>query len=70
VHGETYEDYSHGLRLVWPDAFLDGAAIPLRELMDDPVWGLELTNEANLDVESASWGTSTSAPDCSLVNGG
>ncbi len=57
-HTATYEDYSHGLRLVWPEARLDDDWVPLTRLVDHPVWGPLLTDEPDLDVEARSWGHS------------
>lgn len=36
VHGDSYVDYSHGIRLVAPEAVLDGEKVDLRELLRDP----------------------------------
>ncbi len=36
VHGDFYVDYSHGVRLVSPDARLDGAPVDLRDVLRDP----------------------------------
>ena len=55
VHGATYEDYSHGLRLVSPVACLNGEPVPLGNLFDDPVWGSFLSNEPGLDPQELSW---------------
>ncbi len=37
-HGETYADYSHGIRLVLRQAKINGAEISLIDLMKDPVY--------------------------------
>jgi len=36
VHGARYADYSHGVRLVSAVAYVDGAARPLLDLLEDP----------------------------------
>jgi len=36
VHGARYADYSHGVRLVSAVAYVDGAARPLLEVLEDP----------------------------------
>lgn len=36
VHGASYADYSHGVRLVSQTAFVDGKAVPLNRIMRDP----------------------------------
>ncbi len=36
VHGESYADYSHGIRLVSTTAYLNGAPQPLARLLEDP----------------------------------
>jgi hypothetical protein len=36
VHGARYADYSHGVRLVSAMAYVDGAARPLLDLLEDP----------------------------------
>jgi hypothetical protein len=59
-HTASYEDYSHGLRLVWPEARLNGEWVRLADLVDHPVWGSRLTDEPGLEWETASWGE---APD-------
>lgn len=38
VHGENYEDYSHGLRLISSSACLNGIRKPLEDLFADPQW--------------------------------
>lgn len=35
VHGARYADYSHGLRLISATAYVDGAAMPLLEVLQD-----------------------------------
>lgn len=35
-HGARYADYSHGLRLVYPTAWVDGVPMPLEELLRHP----------------------------------
>ncbi len=36
VHGARYADYSHGVRLVWHEAWIDGAPRSLYEALADP----------------------------------
>lgn len=36
VHGESYADYSHGVRLVSQTAFVNGVKRPLMQLLQDP----------------------------------
>ena len=36
VHGESYADYSHGVRLVSDTAFVNGKKRPLMQLLQDP----------------------------------
>lgn len=36
VHGASYADYSHGVRLVGSTAFLNGVPYPLAEILEDP----------------------------------
>lgn len=56
VHGADYEDYSHGLRLVHPVAYLNGAPVDLKALLRDPLWGAQLSGETEFDLERLSWG--------------
>ncbi|NBC16400.1 MAG: hypothetical protein GVY18_03685 [Bacteroidetes bacterium] len=56
VHGATYEDYSHGLRLIHPVAHVNGEAVALNALVRDPQWGPLLSGETGLDLETLSWG--------------
>jgi hypothetical protein len=56
VHGATYEDYSHGLRLIHPVAHVNGEAVALNLLVRDPQWGPLLSGETGLDLETLSWG--------------
>lgn len=55
VHGDYYEDYSHGLRLVHPVAYLNGEPVDLNNLVRGPMWGPLLCGESGLDLEALSW---------------
>ncbi|MEX1212552.1 MAG: hypothetical protein WEA36_06890 [Balneolaceae bacterium] len=55
VHEASYEDYSHGVRLIHPYGQLNGEWVPLVTLLDDPSWNRELSGEASLDWERLSW---------------
>jgi hypothetical protein len=48
IHGETYEDYSHGVRLVWPTARIDREATPILEALADPHLGPLFTYEGTI----------------------
>lgn len=56
VHEASYEDYSHGVRLIHPYGELSGEWVPLVTLLDDPSWSGELSGEESLDWERLSWG--------------
>jgi hypothetical protein len=45
VHGARYADYSHGIRLVSATAYVNGAAMPLLTLLQDPRWASLFSNE-------------------------
>lgn len=45
VHGESYADYSHGIRLISKTAFVNGKAMPLSRLLEDPVMAGILSKE-------------------------
>jgi len=45
VHGAQYADYSHGVRLVSATAFVNGAPVPLEDLMRDPVLAPLISSE-------------------------
>lgn len=45
VHGETYVDYSHGIRLVQRAALLDGKPCDLMEVLQDPALCVLLSEE-------------------------
>lgn len=49
IHGARYADYSHGLRLVWATAWVDGSPRPVLELLDDPLLAPALTYEGEID---------------------
>lgn len=48
VHGESYEDYSHGLRLIGSDACLNGQPVEVEELFKDSKWEASLSGESEL----------------------
>ncbi|MGM0506777.1 MAG: hypothetical protein ACQER4_06285 [Bacteroidota bacterium] len=56
VHEASYEDYSHGVRLIHPYGQLNGEWVPLVVLLDDLSWNGRLSREASLDWERLSWG--------------
>nr|MBI1230742.1 hypothetical protein [Cytophagales bacterium] len=48
VHGENYEDYSHGLRLISSSACLNGIRQSLEDLFADPQWAGILGRESGI----------------------
>ncbi len=56
VHSEDYEDYSHGLRLVYPVAEVNGELIELKKLIHQPEWEGVFTKEKDIDLELLSHG--------------
>ena len=48
VHGENYEDYSHGLRLISSSGCLNGIRKPLEDLFADPKWAGILGRESGI----------------------
>ena len=48
VHGEGYVDYSHGIRLVSPDADLDGQPVKLASVLQDPARASLVSDEGPL----------------------
>lgn len=48
VHGSGYADYSHGIRLIYPVAEVDGQPTPVTDLLRDPVLWPLLSNEGRL----------------------
>lgn len=46
VHGESYEDYSHGLRLISSVACLNGKTVEVEELFRDSSWDAGLSGES------------------------
>jgi hypothetical protein len=48
VHGASYADYSHGIRLVSATAYIDGKAISIRRLLKDPKLANLLSDEGPL----------------------
>lgn len=61
VHGARYADYSHGVRLVAPVAWIDGVARPLAELLADPLQAPLLSAEGPLPDVAAALGAVTLA---------
>jgi hypothetical protein len=45
VHGARYADYSHGIRLVSATAYVNGEAMPLLTLLQDPRWASLFSDE-------------------------
>ncbi|MEQ8523167.1 hypothetical protein [Gracilimonas sp.] len=56
VHSEDYEDYSHGLRLIYPTAKVNGEAVELKKLINRPEWNMIFTKEGVINIESLSHG--------------
>ncbi|MCP9291961.1 hypothetical protein [Gracilimonas sediminicola] len=56
VHTEDYEDYSHGLRLVYPVAEVNGVLVELKKLMNQPEWNSTFTREGTIDIDHLSHG--------------
>lgn len=48
VHGARYADYSHGVRLIGAIAYLNGVAIPLLKILQDPRLASILSDEGAL----------------------
>lgn len=49
-HGEYYVDYSHGIRLVSPEAELDGKPVSLAKIMRDPSLARLISFEGAYDI--------------------
>jgi hypothetical protein len=49
VHGETYADYSHGIRLVSATAFVNGEPYPLAKLLEDPIMASFISKEGPIN---------------------
>jgi len=49
-HGETYADYSHGIRLVLDSAGIDGVPVSISALLQDPVLSSILSDEGSIPV--------------------
>jgi hypothetical protein len=45
VHGASYADYSHGIRLVSKVVFVDGEATSIYRVLEDPAWASVLSDE-------------------------
>lgn len=45
VHGASYADYSHGIRLVSDTVYIDGRPADIREVLKDPVLAAVLSDE-------------------------
>lgn len=56
VHTEDYEDYSHGLRLVYPVAEINGELVELKKLISQPEWNSTFTREGTIDIDLLSHG--------------
>jgi hypothetical protein len=56
VHSKDYEDYSHGLRLVYPVAEVNGESVELKTLINQPEWNSVFTREGTIDIELLSQG--------------
>lgn len=50
VHERAYADYSHGVRLVHPDALLDGRPVRLEDVLRDPALAPLVSAEGALQV--------------------
>jgi hypothetical protein len=69
VHGVRYADYSHGIRLVWHEVWIDGVARPIEEVLADPRLAPVLSSEGPLhdphrllDPERAALAAAAGAP--------
>jgi hypothetical protein len=51
VHGATYSDYSHGIRLVARTAFVNGRAVDLQDLLASARYGRILNPDGPLAPE-------------------
>ncbi len=51
VHGATYADYSHGIRVVAGTARVDGQAVALTDLLTDPTWWPLVSDEGPLPAD-------------------
>lgn len=51
-HIATYVDYSHGVRLVWPQVEVDGRERPLADVLSDPVLHPLLSDEGPVPPEA------------------
>jgi len=49
VHGAEYADYSHGIRLVSQTAFVNGEAVDLADVMQDPQLAALVSSEGPVD---------------------
>jgi len=52
VHGATYADYSHGIRLVCGTALIDGRTRSVPEILRDPELAPALSDEGPIHVDS------------------
>lgn len=50
AHFKMFADYSHGVRMVWLTAFVDGEPMPLRDVLTDPELSKALSHEGPLKV--------------------
>jgi len=52
VHGATYADYSHGIRLISDTVFIDGEPASIRKVLKDPELATILSDEGPLTTAS------------------
>lgn len=53
VHGESYADYSHGVRLIQKTVMVDGREMNIEDVLRDPVLSGLLSNEGQITNTSA-----------------
>lgn len=49
-HGKSYVDYSHGIRLVAREVFLDGKMVAIEDVLRNPETAALISHEGTLDV--------------------
>jgi hypothetical protein len=52
VHGARYADYSHGVRLVWDQVWIEGRLQPILDVLADPELAPVLTFEDTIEQAS------------------
>jgi hypothetical protein len=67
VHGDDYVDYSHGIRLVAPEAVLDGRSVQIAEIMQSPTLARLVSDEGPLKATRYPVTRSASAPATSFI---